>query len=275
MKSTLLAPVKGVEHLSAEHLQHMRNVIRPLRDWPALHQHPAAIKAKGYNEKYSYNLWLVIQKWLTSCPTTASLRDMRDSLPANDKRKSVLLDLMRRTKASRFDELRILLVADSELTGLENDLSMGSLWLAARDTISMSDTGVLRFYGARANKLGSSALMHRDFNSSYVDVTDTFWRLYQQYGTCFLLGMKMSNHRWQYITSSSRRCQCCGLWSYAGKNRTVVTLQQREITQVREWEHGLPRALSRYGLRDMTLAHVYRREIEATVEQREYVAAAG
>lgn len=219
---------------------------------------PAVVKATKLREKYSVPLWDAVDAWLRRCPFMADLQPSftlvtRHGTPSQ---KKLAKALRRELTAQRFAKLRVLLIADSEL---RPDIHLGgTLYLVTSYKVNQETNNLLTFHGVKMNHVEKAPERYEyRFSQAgndnkgweFVDVTDRFWRLYLQFGNCIKSGMAEHAHIWEQVTPTSKRCACCGMWSYRVGVRTVVQrrayLHAREIKQIPVWQHYTPRLLRR------------------------------
>lgn len=202
---------------------------------------PKLISADRDGQKYSQEMWRLIQralKWAKPqenklvCapnPTTYQRRIHREA------RKHV--------RTSMIGSLRWLLIADTNV-GTPDLMTGGTLVCSLAGHEQVDEDGLLtRYVGAPARRL-ESFHERRVEPCEFIDVTDLFWEQYLRFGRCAKndMGFREVHHNWQQITRTSKRCACCGMWSYRRTQRTVVArkhdpFQERKITQVPVWEH--------------------------------------
>lgn len=219
---------------------------------------PAMVKETKLREKYSMHLWDAIDTWLRRCPVMADLQPWfaRVTKQGTASQKKLAKALRRELVAQRFSKLRVLLIADSELQPAIH--LGGTLYLVTTYKVNPETNNLLTYQGAKMSRIEKASERHEyRFSQTgndnrgweFVDVTDRFWRLYLQFGNCVKSGMVEHAHIWEQITSTSKRCACCGMWSYRVGVRTVVQrrayLHAREIKQVPVWQHYPPRLLRR------------------------------
>lgn len=199
-------------------------------------------------KKYSSDIWRVIKRVTRHCgdakyklppsPTTADRRYQREA--------------RERVRALAMANLRILLIADSEI-GEPCLLTGGVLHFALGSSLKVTEDGLLtRFVGGTTRRPDN--WYDRETKSGaapFIDVTNLFWDQYLLYGMCAREGkFKEEYHRWDTVTSTSRRCACCGMWSYRRRQRTVTHVKHEESVLRRErvtvqtpvWEHQESRA---------------------------------
>lgn len=193
--------------------------------------------------KFSADIWGVIKRLTRHCgddmyklPATPTPADRRYQREAKARLRTLALA-----------DLRILLIADSEI-GEPCLLTGGVLHFTLGRSNKVDEEGQLvSFVGATTRR--PDRWHERKTKSGaapFIDVTNLFWDQYLLYGMCAREGkFKEEYHRWDTVTSTSRRCACCGMWSYRRRQRTVTHVEHNESVLRRErvtvqtpvWEH--------------------------------------
>lgn len=199
--------------------------------------------------KYSADLWHAIKKVLKG--------DRPESwvLPANptDADRQLLKQMRQHVKARTMRRIRWLLVADCEV-GSPNLMTGSQIYLAIDHSMVVTEDGLLTsFHGATARR--PDRIWEREFQlpREFIDVTDIFWDQYLLFGRCAKNSMdfREADHNWKPVTRTSKRCACCGMWSYRRQQRTIVRFvkserqpQERTVTQMHLWEHQRSKAFT-------------------------------
>lgn len=222
-------------------------VVRP-NAHPICYNHTDIDPARNPN-KWSRDIWAhVIQRVIKN---SGSDRFKLPASPTKDDRRRLTL-AKHQMHARAMSHLRILMVADSEI-GQPCLATGGKLYFALDKTIDAEDNLLKGFTGSAVTH---PARWHgRRFSTDeqgtgvpYLDVTSTFWDQYLLFGRCAKSesGFREVNHNWEMVTKTSKRCTCCGMWSYRRRQRTVVeharykeskVRQERTIRQLPVWEH--------------------------------------
>lgn len=201
--------------------------------------------SQAQNRKYSMEIWSVIKRVLRTVPNFP----LATTATAEEKKAHGLVKKLMKQKAMY--GLRILMVADSEVG--TPDLTTGfTLWFSLAKSQQVDEDGMLtHILGSPCRRAGQ--WYGRDVpNLPYLDVTNVFWDQYVRFGKCARgdLGFREANHDWNDVTRTSKRCRCCGMWSYRRQQRTTVKSiyrdsavrkQERTITQMPVWEHQMSR----------------------------------